>query len=297
MSELLQKTAALALFRLAAHLPGAAKSLLAHTVAWLAWHLRTGMRRVTEVNLALCYPQLDSAARQKLAKKSLYHTVMTALEIPTVWTQAAEKSLKQIIEVHSKQLLDDAQAQGKGVIVIASYLGNWEYLGLFLGKHYPTTSLYKPPRKAWLEDITRQGREKTGATLMPTNKKGVLAVLKALKAGGVTGILPDQVPEGGNGAAFAPFFGQPAATMTLIPSLLQRGNVIAVAGFAQRLANGRFRIIFQPAPVGLYSEDEQTSAAALNQAVEQLVELAPEQYQWEYKRFRIGADGKKQRIY
>lgn len=41
-------------------------------------------------------------------------------------------------------------------------------------------------------------------------------------------------------------------------------------------------------PVGedLYSEDIQTSLAALNRGVEAIVALAPEQYQWEYKRFR-----------
>jgi KDO2-lipid IV(A) lauroyltransferase len=36
----------------------------------------------------------------------------------------------------------------------------------------------------------------------------------------------------------------------------------------------------------LYSEDIQTSLAALNRGVEAIVALAPEQYQWEYKRFR-----------
>ena len=38
-------------------------------------------------------------------------------------------------------------------------------------------------------------------------------------------------------------------------------------------------------------KDALISAAALNQAVESLLEEAPEQYQWEYKRFKDARKG------
>lgn len=297
MRENIEKALILSVFSFVSFLPLMFRQALAKVLAFFAWCLHTDLRQTTQINLALCYPELDVSERKQLAKQSLYHTMMIALEIPTVWRQDAEKSLAQIVEVEGKHFLDEAQAQGKGVIVIAPHLGNWEYLGLFLGHYYDTVSLYQPPKKAWLEDLTRQGREKTGAKLMPTNKKGVLAVLKALKAGGVTGILPDQLPERGNGAAYVPFFQQITPTMTLIPSLLQRGNIVAVAGFAQRLANGQFKIVFQAAAEDIYAADEQIACTALNQSVEQLIAHAPAQYQWEYKRFRRGDEGIKRRIY
>jgi Kdo2-lipid IVA lauroyltransferase/acyltransferase len=297
MREFFEKTLILTVFALAARLPLAFRRPLARLISALIWHLRLDMRKATEINLALCFPHLSANEQKQLAKQSVFHTVMVALEIPVVWTQAPSKSLAQITAVEGKALLDQAQEQGKGVIVIAPHLGNWEYLGLFLGHYYQAVSLYQPPKRAWLEQVTRKGREQTGAKLVPTNKKGVLAILKALKAGGVTGILPDQLPERDSGTAFAAFFGQVTPTMTLIPSLLQRGNVVAVAGFAQRLDDGNFKIIFQAAPESIYDADETVAATALNQAVEQLVALAPAQYQWEYKRFRRGDNNQRRRLY
>lgn len=297
MKESLEKAVVLTLFTLFALLPKCLHPFVAYLASSLLWAAQTDMRKTTETNIALCFPELTAQEQKQLAKKSIYHTVMVALELPKVWSQAAEKSLQQIVEVEGKALLDQARQQGKGVIVIAPHLGNWEYLGLYLGQYYQSVSLYQPPKREWMEDITRQGREKTGATLVPTNKKGVLALLKALKAGGVTGILPDQVPDRDSGTAFVPFFGQIVPTMTLIPSLIRRGNIVAVAGFAQRMAGGKFKIIFQPVPELIYHDEEQQSTQGLNQAVEQLVNIAPEQYQWEYKRFRRGDNNERRRIY
>lgn len=297
MAEFLQKHLTLALFSFAANLTARGQQVFARLAAFIAWHSHSVVRKVTEVNLVLCYPMLADDQRKKLAKLSVYHTMLTALEIPAVWINPADESLARISAVDGKELVDEAQKAGKGVIVIAPHLGNWEILGYYLATHYSLISLYKPPQHEWMEEISRQGRMKIGSKLAPTNKKGVLAVLKALKAGEVTGILPDQIPDKGNGVAYVPFFGHNVATMTLIPNLLQRGNAIAVAAFAQRLQDGTFKIIFRSVPEDLYNADETIAATALNKTVEDLVNIAPEQYQWEYKRFRRGVDGKKQRIY
>jgi KDO2-lipid IV(A) lauroyltransferase len=50
--------------------------------------------------------------------------------------------------------------------------------------------------------------------------------------------------------------------------------------------SGGWELHFLPVSEDLYSEDIETSLAALNSGVEAIIALAPEQYQWEYKRFR-----------
>lgn len=293
----MQKRLTLAFFHLCALLPLPALHSLARLLAGLAWHGRTALRRITETNLALCYPDMPVHQRRQLARAAVTHTLLTALEIPRIWLQPVEKTLARIETVQGQALIDEARAAGKGVIVIAPHLGNWEALGYFLASHYPLTCLFKPQAEAWRNEIIFQGRSRCGTQLQPTSKKGVLGIVKALRAGGVTGILPDQIPDKGSGVEYVPFFGHPVATMTLIPSLLQRGNVVAVAGFAKRLANGHFSIVLQPVSQDLYAADTAVAATALNQAVEQLVALAPAQYQWEYKRFRRGPGGIKTGVY
>ena len=53
---------------------------------------------------------------------------------------------------------------------------------------------------------------------------------------------------------------------------------------------GGFEIVLQSAPDDIYSADQQSSLLALNAGVESIVALAPSQYQWTYKRFRIQPD-------
>ena len=41
----------------------------------------------------------------------------------------------------------------------------------------------------------------------------------------------------------------------------------------------------------IYAEDEQKAVFALNQSIEKLIEKAPTQYSWEYKRYKRQSDG------
>jgi len=111
-------------------------------------------------------------------------------------------------------------------------------------------------------------------------------LLKHLKAGHTIGILPDQVPDDKNrGSIIAPFFAQPAHTMTLVTQMLKKVQCQIVVVVAVRVKGG-FELQITAAPQGLYSEDTQTSVSAMNQTLQALIEKIPEQYQWEYKRFK-----------
>jgi KDO2-lipid IV(A) lauroyltransferase len=102
----------------------------------------------------------------------------------------------------------------------------------------------------------------------------------------MVGILPDQVP-GGNGGINAPFMGVSANTIKLVARLIDRTNCEVVSLCAERLPNAEgFDMIFRPADSEIYSADVETSVAALNRSIENCIRDKPEQYQWEYKRFK-----------
>ena len=249
----------------------------------------SSMAKVTHKNLQMCYPQLSEAERLQMQRQCLAATGMLMFETSAIWMRDYEWVRSRILAVRNREVLDDALASDSGTILLAPHLGNWEVLGLYLSEKAEVTSLYQPPDMQALEPIIRQSREKVGAKLVPTNRKGVAALLKTLKTGGFTAILPDQVPDP-SGGEFADFFGIPALTMTLIYSLMQRSNCTVIAAVAKRVPGG-FEIIFEKADEGVYSADQGEALAALNRTVENCVALAPDQYQWEYKRFRKQPDG------
>ncbi|EWH03891.1 lysophospholipid acyltransferase family protein [Halomonas sp. BC04] len=258
---------------------------LSRLVGPLVYRLSRRERDVTEINLAQVYPEQSATARRGLARESLTHSTATMLELGFAWMADPGRVEASIVEVHGRELLDEARAQGRGVIVLAPHFGNWEVLNFWLSGHFPFTAMYEPPKIDELDPVTREGRERMGASLVPTNPRGVAALLKALKRGEAIGILPDQEPNWGSGV-FAPFYGRLAYTATLLPKLVARTDARVVTGVARRLPGRGFAIHFLAADERVYETDETTSATGVNACVEDAIALDPAQYQWEYKRYR-----------
>lgn len=244
--------------------------------------------RVTKRNVALCFPELSELEQRDLARNSMRETGRLAFEIFSVWRSTQNWREKRVLATHGKSKVETALAEGKGLIVLAPHLGNWEIFGAALPAFATATCMYQPPKQTYMDDIIVRCRENTGMVLVPTSSKGVAKQLKALKRGEIVGILPDQCPD--MGGEFAPFFGHPAYTMTLLHGLIQRTGCKVVAGFAKRVKGG-FEIHYLDPNPSIYDADLATSVAGLNKTVELCVAQCPEQYQWEYKRFRKKVEG------
>lgn len=279
-----KSTFAVAALRLIGMLPLPVVRSLGALMGSIAYFLNGRGAKVTRENLSLCLPELRPQQRERMVKRSLQETGKVATEVCVIWRNKHPVQ-SYIRRIEGEELARQPLAEGKGLLILAPHLGNWEVLGLHLASLGTVTNLYQPPKLAELDDVIRKGREKSGALLVPTNAKGVAALLKNLKNNGICGILPDQNPNDEGSGDFAPFFGHPAFTMTLVHKLIRRTGCTAVFAFAKRVERG-FELIYRAAPDEIYSEDQVTSLTALNMGVEQLVKEAPEQYQWEYKRFK-----------
>ncbi|XKH60932.1 lipid A biosynthesis acyltransferase [Halomonas sediminis] len=262
---------------------------LAKILGPLAYRFSKRERNITQRNLSVVYPQLDKSTCRRLARQSLVHSAATMLELGHAWMAAPARVEASIIAVHGSDKLDRARAEGRGVIVLAPHFGNWEVLNFWLSSHFPFTAMYEPPKIHQLDPVIRHGRERMGAKLVPTNPRGVAALLKALKRCEAIGILPDQEPDWGSGV-FAPFFGRDAYTATLLPKLVARTQARVVVGVAKRVPGQCFEIHFIDADPGVYAEDELESATGVNASVEAAIALDAAQYQWEYKRYRKVAE-------
>lgn len=278
-------TLALYVLRFLGRLPLGGARVLGATVGLLAWFRRGRSYKITVANLARCFPDWSPARRRRLVRQSLIETGKTAAEAPLIWRQSAHSLTRMIIAVEGDEVINRALEIGKGLIMLAPHLGNWEVTSPFVARYGRLTALYQPPRQKSLEDFVVRGRTKAGIQMVPTSRRGLGQLLTSLKRGETVGILPDQVPEVGSGACVAPFFGQPALTMTLVHNLIKRTGCAVLVVVAERVRKG-FRVrVSEPDP-DIYSEVEQASVAALNRSVEAVARLAPTQYQWEYKRFR-----------
>lgn len=275
-----------ALLRTCACLPLGAARALGRGAARLYWPLGGGSRRVTERNIELAFPDMPPAEREQLARESLAATAEVATEMGHVWLHSWERLRKCILGVEGGELVERARASGRGVIIMAPHLGNWEVVGLYVGSLGPTTSLYEPPQITALESIIRRARERTGATLVATDSRGLARLLKSVRGGHISGILPDQCPRDAGSGMNSEFMGVRCFTGTLASNMIRRTGAVALFGYARRVPGG-FTIHFLPAEPGIYDEDTAVSLAAMNRGVEACVRQCPAQYQWEYKRFKV----------
>lgn len=250
---------------------------------------------VTITNVELCFPEMEPAQQQHLIKKSLIETGKTATEISPMWLWNKEKLYNLIKSIKGEELLQNALKENKGVILAAPHLGNWELIGQYLADKYPTTCMYQKPKINQLDSIIKNGRQRFGAKLVPTDNQGIRAMLKALKNNELICILPDQEPSEGNGV-FAPFFGIQAYSMILISRFAKKTGATVLTSYCKRLANGEgYEIIFSP--LDKISEGTlEESATYLNAEIEKCILEIPEQYQWSYKRFRKQPEIKDKRI-
>lgn len=246
----------------------------------------SSLYRITEQNIAICFPDYDFESRQNLIEQSLQQTGMMAAEAGMSWLSSPTRILKKVRDVKGESLIYETLNSGRGVLLIAPHLGNWEVLNLYISSRHPTTAMYRPPKLKLLDDLIKKMRERLGTKMAPADSKGVRMVLKSLKAGELVGILPDQEPATLNGGIYAPFFGRDALTMKLFSQLVKQTGARVITGYAKRLPNARgYSIHFAEAHDAIYSKELSESVTGLNLSIEKCVRECPEQYQWEYKRF------------
>jgi KDO2-lipid IV(A) lauroyltransferase len=246
--------------------------------------------RVARRNLELVSPELSAAAREQAVLDVLRQTGRNAFETLRVWTRPRADNLRLIRAVHGGELLDAAEASGRGTLIVAPHHGNLEVVIEAIASRGPLALVYRVPDSAAGDAFLRLARGGENITLVPAEANAMRPLWKALKAGGTVGITPDQQPKLGAGE-FAPFFGRQALTLTLIPRLAERSGAAVLLIYAERGADGLFEMHVEAAPEAIASPDVARATAAMNAAVEAIARRDLRQYQWTYKRFTLRPPG------
>jgi KDO2-lipid IV(A) lauroyltransferase len=212
-------------------------------------------------------------------------------EVPWLWMRPAAVPLGEALQWRGAELIEQAKVEGRGLVLLTPHLGCFEicaqaYAERFASADAPITVLFRPARQPWLRRVVDDSRGRPGVATAPATLAGVRQMIRALRQGHTIGLLPDQVPPEGLGL-WAPFFGRPAYTMTLAARLLQQTGATALLIWGERLPKGQgFVVHVLPAPTIAADLPAEAAATLINQAMEQLIRLAPQQYLWGYNRYK-----------
>jgi KDO2-lipid IV(A) lauroyltransferase len=265
------------LFRVLSVLPLSLLHAIGGALGWLVYAASPSYRRRLKSNL-------EQAGYGAHLHAAIAEAGKAIVELAFVWC-ANPARVNRHASVENWDHVQGVLDAGRGIVFLTPHLGCFEMTAQQIALHTALTVMYRPPRKSALKPLVEGARARHNLHLAPATLAGVRILAKTLKKGEPIGLLPDQVPQQGEGV-WAPFFGRHAYSMTLPAKLAQLGKAAIILVYAERLAGGRgFVVRFVPFD-GDLSGSAAEQASAINRAMEQLIARCPAQYFWSYNRYK-----------
>jgi KDO2-lipid IV(A) lauroyltransferase len=276
------------LFRLLARLPLGLNHALGAFIGRLVYALSPRYRGRLLENLSrsgLCATPSDV---RRIAYENAAEIGKGATELAWALYRSAEVDAL-VRQRHGWDAVEKLRAAHRPIVFVTPHLGGYDIAGRVLWAHLPILAMYRPHKISWMDQLLREGRNQgaapDGTNVAPATRAGVRMLLKHLRGGGCTVLLPDQVPGLGEGE-WVDFFGRPAYTMTLLARLQEASGAAIVFCYAERLPRGEgYDLHLVPLEEPL-PEDRGQAARRVNAMVEKLVRTCPTQYLWGYNRYK-----------
>ncbi|MCM2329636.1 MAG: lysophospholipid acyltransferase family protein [Lysobacter sp.] len=248
---------------------------------------RFGRGRVTDTNLALCFPDMPEAERKALGLRHFEALGRSAIEMGILWFGSDRRVLDMVPVTgleHWERIKDGP------IILFAPHFIGLNMGGARMGHQVPgSASIYSRQKNPVLDRLFLKGRRRFGDPLLLSRQDGMRGIVKALREGRMLYFLPD-MDFGPRDAIFVPFFGVPAATVTALPRLAKLGRATVLPVVAWQRESGYEAEIFPPwedYPTG----DLEADVRRMNAFIEERVREHPEQYFWAHKRFKTRPPG------
>jgi KDO2-lipid IV(A) lauroyltransferase len=279
--------------RLASALPFRLAWWIGGLLGQVAWWVARGSRGLVLEHLALALPELSEAERRDIARRSFLHLGHGAAELAQM--ARIDRDLEAYVgwDPGSEDLLREAHAGGKGLILVTGHLGSWELtVRRIVRSGIPTAVVAARSWDPRIDELTERLRARGGvSTLFREDPGGGRALLKALRAGQGLGILIDQDTR--VQSVFVPFFGHLAATPRAAADLALRfGCPVLVGGGRRRGPNpgdGHVltaeKIEYDPNPADREAEVLRITEACTAR-IERAIRRAPAEWVWMHRRWK-----------
>jgi KDO2-lipid IV(A) lauroyltransferase len=273
---------------LLARLPLRAVIGLGRAIGRAGYHLASSRRHIAEVNLNLCFAELNEAEQRELARQTFQHVAVGALETTLSWLNP-RRDLNDRIELNGVEHLQKAQALGRGVVLIGGHFTALDIFSQAFAAAVDIDVMYRENKNPVWEWLQVAGRRRYFAGVI--ERSDTRQILRRLKAGRTVWYAPDQ-DYGPRHSVFAPFFGVQAASITATSRLARFNNspVLFMTHF-RNWDTLTWTATFSPMIEGFPSDDEVADTTLINTLIERAVRQHPAQYLWIHRRFKTRPEG------
>ncbi len=259
----------------------------------LVYHLLPFRRKVVRDNMRLVFgATLSEADITRLAQGHYAHIwrlIVEFLWFPLLSTARRAK----LVRVENVEILLEAHARGKGVLLLTGHFGNFEVataagIAQFPQAHGHFHFVRRPFKPRWLENFVYQRSQRLGFGSLP--KQGSLDLFMQRLADGDIILFPFDQYAGGRDGIVVDFFGHPAGTFRSLALIARATGAPVVPAAAWREPDGSHVLRFE-APLPAiecedYDEEIRRNTQAYNAALERLILRQPEQWWWMHRRWK-----------
>jgi KDO2-lipid IV(A) lauroyltransferase len=252
-----------------------------------AYRIARSRRRVAHDNLVHAFPGMPLADRERIVRGMFEHFGRMLLELIRFRTLTRDEMLA-LSEIEGEEHVRYAYAEGRGMIFVGGHIGYWEQQGIEHAVSWkPISLMVRPLDNPGLHALLEEIRTRTGNSVI-YRQGSVRKVLRALGENRGVAILIDQHLHASE-AVYVDFFGRPAATTSIVASLVRRTGAAAVPVFGLPLPGGRYRFVYGP-PVPPPIDDTPQAIHDFTQrctdVIEAYVRKYPDLWLWMHRRWR-----------
>ncbi|HCH31694.1 MAG TPA: lipid A biosynthesis acyltransferase [Oceanospirillaceae bacterium] len=273
----------LACLRITIMLPWRWRMAVGRAIGWLLYQLSGRRRAIAETNISLCFPHLSQSQQSRLVQATFADNGVGVIETAMAWW-SSRNTFNQRVAVTGTELIDQAQAEGRGVLLVGAHYTSLDLGGILLAPSYPYYATYQRHGNPLMDSIIRGGRLRHLPGMV--ERDDIRQVMRLLKQGKIVWLAPDQ-DVGPERSVFAPFFGIDAATTPIVSRLAQATGAKVLQFSHHRINNDSgYQLSIGDTLASIPSGNTEQDAACLNAAIETQVAHYPSQYLWLHRRFK-----------
>lgn len=270
-------------------LPLGVQAVIGNAVGSALFWLIPERRRVARINLQKCFPHMDPAAREHLARAHFRSFCRGFIEHGLLWWAPRER-IERLVRVEGLEHL--RAGGGAPAILFVPHFAGLDAGFTRLCCALDMVGIYSRQKDARFGRLLALGRGRFGDQRQVSRQEGVRAAISAMmREQRPFYYLPDQ-DHGPRNAVFVPFFGVQAATVPGLSRIAKLAGARVLPCVTRMLPGGAGYVVrIEPPWNDFPTDDLQADTRRMNAYIEQATLEMPEQYLWMHKRFKSRPPG------
>ncbi|MGB5529225.1 MAG: lysophospholipid acyltransferase family protein [Ignavibacteriaceae bacterium] len=245
-------------------------------------------KNVVLKNLQIAYPENNISVVKKSALRIYKSFAITLVELLYLPYMSRQKII-DAVECINPELIIEKYKEGKGIILLSSHFGNWEFIAISVAMQIgiPFSVIVKPLRNPYVFEWMNKARTKFGNEIVPLGIS-IRKTYQTLKEKKIVAMVADQ--RGPREGVRVNFFGRVVSVYTGPAALALKTGSPIIFGVPVRQKNYKYRTVLVEISKTDLPENDEDKIKEISQRhtayLEKIIRENPEQWLWMHDRWK-----------